>query len=157
MAKLSDNIEAYLIALFRGPGAAAVEVQRAEVARDVGCAPSQVTYVLATRFTPERGYVVESRRGGGGYVRITRLVSRGGLLRDILKQTQNGLEQDQARDYIAWLRREGLVSAREAALLMAAMDRDNLPLAWPEQHIVRARLLRGMMVALMKSDRAADG
>ena len=88
MANLADSIEAYLVALIEGQGAARVVVSRAAIARSFECAPSQVTYVLATRFSLERGFVVESRRGGGGYVRITRLTARGGMLRDILRATR---------------------------------------------------------------------
>jgi len=49
------------------------EIQRNELASSLGCVPSQINYVITSRFTPEQGYAVESRRGGGGYIRITRV------------------------------------------------------------------------------------
>jgi transcriptional regulator CtsR len=158
LARLSDSIEAHLMALLAAAEAAAIEVQRGDVARAFGCAPSQVTYVLGTRFTPERGFLVESRRGGGGYVRITRLASPGRLLREVLRATRDGIDQATAISFIGWLLREGLVSDREAAMLQAAMDHAVLSAAgWlgPERECLRGRLLRAMVVSLMVSDRAA--
>ncbi|HYG58005.1 MAG TPA: CtsR family transcriptional regulator, partial [Symbiobacteriaceae bacterium] len=78
MANLADDIEQFLKHLMGDTGVA--EVQRATLAAQFGCAPSQINYVMATRFTPERGYIVESRRGGGGYIRITRLNLEAGHL-----------------------------------------------------------------------------
>src|SRR5690606_32549380 len=76
MSSLTDRIEAYLIHLLLHSKEGYVEVRRADVADRFACVPSQVTYVLATRFTPERGFFVESRRGGGGYIRIVARHSR---------------------------------------------------------------------------------
>ena len=56
-----------------------LEVRRCDLAETFGCVPSQINYVLATRFTPEKGYLIESRRGGGGYIRITRAKVQHGL------------------------------------------------------------------------------
>ena len=155
MANLADSIEAYLVALIEGQGAARVVVSRAAIARSFECAPSQVTYVLATRFSLERGFVVESRRGGGGYVRITRLTARGGMLRDILRATRAGLDQASSLDFIGWLTRERLVGYREALILRAAMDSATLELPWPERDLLRGRLLRSMLVALMTAEHAS--
>lgn len=71
MANLADKIERYLKEHLSRTEI--LEVRRAMLAALFDCAPSQINYVLTTRFTPERGYLVESRRGGGGYIRIIRL------------------------------------------------------------------------------------
>ena len=71
MAQLSDAIEPFIKELREED--TQIEVQRNELAQYFRCAPSQITYVLSTRFTPDHGYVIESRRGGGGYIRIVRL------------------------------------------------------------------------------------
>ncbi|HOK71062.1 MAG TPA: CtsR family transcriptional regulator, partial [Bacillota bacterium] len=73
MGSLSDYIESYLKLLLDTGPHGFVEVQRRELAERFRCAPSQINYVLSTRFTVERGYVVETRRGGGGYIRIFKL------------------------------------------------------------------------------------
>ena len=68
----SDRIARFILdALESADGTA--ELQRSSLADRFGCVPSQINYVIATRFSPERGYMVESRRGGGGYIRITRV------------------------------------------------------------------------------------
>lgn len=72
MKPLTDSIEAFIKSLLE-EGQEQVDVQRNELAQYFRCAPSQITYVLSTRFTPDHGYIIESRRGGGGYIRIVRL------------------------------------------------------------------------------------
>ena len=74
MAQLSDSIEHFIKELMRED--AHIELRRNELAQHFGCAPSQINYVLATRFSLDHGYIIESRRGGGGYVRILRMQSR---------------------------------------------------------------------------------
>lgn len=70
--RISDSVANYILQLLDQAGGIA-EIQRNELAGFLGCVPSQINYVLTSRFTPEQGYLVESRRGGGGYIRITRL------------------------------------------------------------------------------------
>lgn len=69
---LADKIEQYLKVLIERSDVNQIEIQRAELAETFSCVPSQVTYVISTRFTEREGYLTESRRGGKGYVRITR-------------------------------------------------------------------------------------
>ena len=77
MRLLSDSIEDFIKALMEDEQdqQQAIELRRNELAEHFQCAPSQINYVLATRFTPDHGYVIESRRGGGGYIRILRLAA----------------------------------------------------------------------------------
>ena len=77
MKNLADDIEKFIIRQLLLDEEDQILVQRNELADRLSCAPSQISYVLSTRFTPERGYIVESRRGSGGFVRIVRLVSEG--------------------------------------------------------------------------------
>ena len=74
MAQLSDSIEQFIKELMCEE--AHIELRRNELAQHFGCAPSQINYVLATRFSVDHGYIIESRRGGGGYVRIVRMQER---------------------------------------------------------------------------------
>ncbi|MEL7601687.1 MAG: CtsR family transcriptional regulator, partial [Bacillota bacterium] len=71
MSVLSDSIELFIKELLDQSDE--VSLQRNELAQHFNCAPSQINYVLATRFTPDKGYIIESRRGGGGYIRVLRL------------------------------------------------------------------------------------
>ena len=72
--RMSDLITHEIIRMLNESGANTAEIQRNEFANNIGCAPSQINYVLSSRFTPEHGYIIESRRGGGGYIRIKRVV-----------------------------------------------------------------------------------
>ena len=71
--RISDSIESFIKEML-GEDSPEVELKRNELAQYFGCAPSQINYVLATRFSPDQGYLTESRRGGGGYIRIVRVV-----------------------------------------------------------------------------------
>jgi len=151
MANLADDIEEFLKNLVRDTGV--VEVQRAALAAQFGCAPSQINYVLATRFTPERGYLVESRRGGGGYLRIIRLNLDPGDSLHILLHQQIGpqVSQDEAMGYIDRLRDHDLICDREAAIMRAAVQRETIGLELPARDIVRANLLKAMIIAVLRS------
>ncbi len=150
MANLADDIEGFLKSLIRGTGT--VEVQRATLASQFNCAPSQINYVLTTRFTPERGYLVESRRGGGGYLRIIRLNLEAGDALHALVHEQIGsrLTQDEALGYIQQLREQSIVDDRTAAIMRAAIDRDTIALELPVRDIVRANLLKAMIFAILR-------
>lgn len=156
MANLADAIETHLLAQLMRQGVTRIELQRIDIARDFACAPSQITYVLMTRFTRERGFVVESKRGGGGFVRITRLVARGQLLRDVVRATQGALGQTDALGLLDWIEREGILSSREATLVRAAVDRETIALPSPERDLLRGRLLRAMIMAALTGAASTD-
>ena len=85
MANLADLIEQFIKESFKEIQGGIVEIQRNEMANQFSCAPSQINYVLTTRFTVEKGYFVESRRGGGGYIRIKKLkISEDDFLKDMI-------------------------------------------------------------------------
>ena len=73
MRNVADGIEKFIISELFGDDTESVDVKRSQLAEKLDCAPSQITYTLTTRFTPERGFEVESRRGNGGFIRIVRL------------------------------------------------------------------------------------
>ncbi|MCG0238248.1 MAG: CtsR family transcriptional regulator [Firmicutes bacterium] len=149
MPNLSDYIEEYLKSLLRERDGV-VEIQRSELAERFGCAPSQINYVLATRFTPEHGYLVESRRGGGGYIRIIRLnLGREDLLQWLQGGIGDRLSQDEAEAMIRRLQEEGFITAREAILMAAAMRRDVLAVDLPLRDLIRANLFKAMLLALL--------
>ena len=156
MATLSDAIEQYLLQQLAHPGVAALEIQRAEVAERFGCVPSQVTYVLVTRFTPARGFLVEARRGGGGGIRISRL--RLGAERVLaLLASAPGIDQRRATDVVRGLAAQQWMTDREARMVMAALDRDVLDLPMAERDRVRARILGAMILAVVaKEPRQAE-
>ena len=120
MAQLSDNIEQFIKELMCED--TRVELKRNELAQHFGCAPSQINYVLATRFSVDHGYIIESRRGGGGYVRIVRMQPRGdgNLLDALLTRVGNSVDEETANAIIAHLADIKLITSNEAALMRAA-------------------------------------
>lgn len=150
MANLADDIEQFLKSMMGDVGVA--EVQRATLAAQFGCAPSQINYVLATRFTPERGYLVESRRGGGGYIRITRLnLEAGDALHELVhQQIGHHVAQDEALGYIFRLQEQNIIDEREAAIMQAAIGRETIGLELPLRDMVRANLLKAMILAVLR-------
>lgn len=154
MATLADKIEAYLQYLLQNSKEGVIEVQRQQLAEIFACVPSQINYVLSTRFTVNRGYLVESRRGGGGYVRITRLtLSSNAELRHLIREAVGDLvSQDAAEDLLQRLQGEGLLTVRERLLLQAAISRWALPLDLPQRDVVRASILRAVLLTLLRED-----
>ena len=151
MAQLSDNIEHFIKELMRED--AHVELRRNELAHHFGCAPSQINYVLATRFSVDHGYIIESRRGGGGYVRIVRMQTRGepNFLEMLLNRVGNSIDEETANAIISNLLERGMVSAREAALLRSAVSRNALALPISAKDVLRAAVFRNMLVQVFKN------
>ncbi|WP_301110068.1 CtsR family transcriptional regulator [Sporosarcina sp.] len=151
MRNISDIIEGYLKAIIEEEGSASVEIKRNEVAEKFQCVPSQINYVIKTRFTVERGYAVESKRGGGGYIRIYRVKTNS--RKDLLEQAVESLEDEasstMAEDVIFRLIEEEVINEREAKLMLAAVGRNTLRYMLPERDALRSRILRAMLVTLI--------
>jgi transcriptional regulator of stress and heat shock response len=147
---ISDIIEQYLKHVLDNSGKEIVEIKRSEIADKFQCVPSQINYVINTRFTIERGYVVESKRGGGGYIRIIKVQSnnQAHLLDQILHLIQNRLSQASAEDIIGRLVREKVISAREAKLMLSVIDRSVLYIDLPHRDELRARMFKAMITTL---------
>ncbi len=127
-----------------------VEIKRSEVADKFQCVPSQINYVINTRFTMERGYMVESKRGGGGYIRITRvrIHDKAHLIDQLKVLIGQSISQANAQDVIIRLLDEGLVSEKEAKLMLSVMDRSVIYLELPDRDHLRARLLMALLQAI---------
>ena len=151
MRNISDLIEQYLKQMLDGSLDGAVEIQRNELADKFSCVPSQINYVISTRFTLEKGYMVESKRGGGGYIRIQRvdLPALKTIQYHIEQTVGNCVDQGAAEGLIYQLMEANLISKREAGLLRAAIHRDTIALMLPMRDEMRARLLRAMLISLL--------
>lgn len=145
MASLTDIIEAYILALVE-EGGGVVEIQRAYLAEYFNCVPSQITYVLSSRFQPERGYIVESKRGGGGYIRVVKIELTDGVT-DILKNVGKSLTQGEAYGYLLRLFDEGLVDEKSFKMMQAVLSRDTLALDLPHRDWLRARIFKALLHA----------
>ncbi|MFD0716801.1 CtsR family transcriptional regulator [Paenibacillus sp. GCM10027626] len=151
MRNISDLIEQYLKHMLQDSPEGAVEIQRNDLADRFSCVPSQINYVISTRFTLEKGYLVESKRGGGGYIRIQRVeLPTLKYIQGHIDQTIGSrVDQTAAEGLIYQLEEAELISKREANLLRAAVSREVIGLKLPVRDEVRARLLKAMLITLL--------
>jgi transcriptional regulator CtsR len=147
---ISDVIEQYLKQVLDISGDKVIEIKRNEIADKFQCVPSQINYVINTRFTLERGYIVESKRGGGGYIRIVKVEidDRTHLLDQIIKLINKELSQSNSEDIILRLVEEKIISNKEARIMLSVMDRSVLLLNLPHRDELRARLMKSMLSTL---------
>ncbi|AST94012.1 MULTISPECIES: CtsR family transcriptional regulator [Sutcliffiella] len=150
MRNISDIIEQYLKQVLERNDNNFAEIKRSEIADKFECVPSQINYVINTRFTLERGYIVESKRGGGGYIRIMKIKphSHIHLIDQIIDIVRNRVSQSSAEDIIYRLVEEEVISAREAKIMISVMDRSVLYLELPQRDELRARMLVAMLNSL---------
>jgi len=150
MRNISDIIEGYLKQVLELGGEGHIEIKRSEIADKFQCVPSQINYVINTRYTAERGYLVESKRGGGGYIRILRVRANSqiDLIDDVLRQIEGGASQTMAEDLVYRLIDEQVISKREAKLMLAAIDRSTIDLHLPLRDVIRSKILRAMLTTI---------
>ena len=151
MASLSDYIESYLKLLLSSVPDEWVEIRRRDLAERFRCAPSQISYVLTTRFTIERGYVVESRRGGAGYIRIFRLGAAPGsdALEVVREAVGDAVDRKAADDLIVRLVDMGALGPQDAAFVRAAVLADDDDRRPELDGIVRARVLKATLLFVL--------
>ena len=128
-----------------------VELQRNELASRIGCVPSQISYVISSRFTPERGYMIESRRGGGGCIRIVRKkMDRDQYLMHFFYAIGNSIDEAEAAAYLKNLLDNELITEREVRLSAAAMSNTALSALEPgDRKILRAQIFKQLILTLM--------
>lgn len=117
MNNLADVIETWILQQMSRQQDEIIILRRNEMAEELDCAPSQISYVLSTRFTVDRGFIVESRRGLGGFVRIARIPVQTIVFQDAAKQFNEDLSLEEAHAIISRLRNHNLMTSREAALI----------------------------------------
>ncbi|NHN35106.1 CtsR family transcriptional regulator [Paenibacillus agricola] len=151
MRNVSEIIEQYLKNILHLSDEGIVDIQRNDLADQFDCVPSQINYVISTRFTLEKGYVVESKRGGGGYIRIQKieLNAHGSVLDLIFKTISTEIDQGTSEGLLYQLEESGYVTSREAALMKAAISRDVLLLKLPIRDEIRAKILKAMLISLL--------
>lgn len=147
---LADSI-ARMIEEMLDEGNGSLELQRNEMANRLGCVPSQISYVISSRFTPERGYVIESRRGGGGCIRITRKqMGKNEYLMHFFCAIGDRIDEGEAIAYLKNLCGTGLLTTREYGLCCAALSGaalSGLPAA--ERSPARAQIFKQMILSMM--------
>lgn len=142
--KISDMITQEILRMLDASKANVAEIQRNELAQLLGCVPSQINYVLSSRFTPEHGYIIESRRGGGGYIRITRVqMDKSSAFMHIINSIGDALDEITARVLLENCLHSGLLEASAAEMIRAAIS-------YPVMHGIPVPLRDGLRAMLVK-------
>jgi transcriptional regulator of stress and heat shock response len=151
LASLCDLIETFIKQMIIDTNGS-IEIQRNELANQFNCVPSQINYVISTRFTTDRGYYVESRRGGGGHVRIKRIdiTIPGNYLMHIVSSMGSSISQQSAEVFIANFVDYDVISEREGFIMKAATsDKVIGGIPMPNRDILRATQLKNMILCLL--------
>ncbi|MBR2133838.1 MAG: CtsR family transcriptional regulator [Eubacterium sp.] len=146
--KLSDVIADMILDMF-DDNTSTVQIQRNDLAQQLGCVPSQINYVITSRFTPEQGYTIESRRGGGGYILITRASSREDALTSLINSIGNSIDEKTARAHIYNLKYQNIIGDRTAQLMLSVISDSNFKgLDETAKNKIRASQLKQMLLIL---------
>ena len=149
--RLSDLITKEIIKMLNESELNTAEIQRNEFANLMGCAPSQINYVLSSRFTPEHGYIIESRRGGGGYIRIKRVMLQStSALMHIINSIGDRIDALTTRIVIENCLQADLIDKKQADLMYAAVSNTVMQSVPPViRDSLRAALLKQMLLTLI--------
>lgn len=146
--RMSDIITERILQMLDESEENIAEIGRNELAAIVGCAPSQINYVISSRFTPEQGYIIESRRGGGGYIKISRIkLSRSSAIMHIVNSIGSRLDPMEARIIIENCLQSDLIGENAARLMSAALGQSSL-CSVPQEYreFLRASALKQMLL-----------
>ncbi|CCQ98237.1 Transcriptional regulator CtsR [[Clostridium] ultunense Esp] len=152
MPRITNIIERFIKEMLEETENGIIEIGRNELAEQFGCAPSQINYVLTTRFTPYKGYYIESRRGGGGYIKIMKV----GIEEDqdignlIINVIGDSITKNKAYHLIEGLREENIISKREEMLMKAAIEDTALASVTTRRNDLRADILKNMLLILIR-------
>ncbi|GAA0360049.1 CtsR family transcriptional regulator [Alkalibacterium iburiense] len=156
---MTDIIEAYLKDVLHKKEQ--IEIRRSEIAKLFDCVPSQINYVINTRFTIQNGYIVESKRGGGGYIRIMKVqvLDEMDRLDSMIEIIGKSISERDSRSVVQNLYENDIISKREAKLMLVAMDQSLYTGDKFTDNRLRANLLKNMLANLryeMPKKRKAD-
>lgn len=152
MSNIADLIEDYILRRLAADGGKEpdggrqVELRRTDIAGEISCAPSQISYVLSTRFTKDRGFVVKSRRGLGGYIKIVQIPLKNLVYQDMLQKITVDTEFVTVQSMVKYLLEHQMITKREAALMMQVIvSIYNSPTM---EKMERVRILKTMFLTL---------
>ena len=145
--KLSDAIADMILNMF-DDDTPTIQIQRNDLAAQLGCVPSQINYVITSRFTPEQGYRIESRRGGGGYIMITRAATKENAIMSLVNSIGKSIDEKSAKANIYNLHYQGLISDKAGTIMMSVVADNNFKGIENEtKNQIRANLLKQMLIA----------
>lgn len=147
--RISDIIEDFIKDLLKEEDE--LEIQRNELAEHFNCVPSQINYVIATRFKPSQGYYVESRRGGGGHIKIKKInVTKSNLLMHTIASVGNSITAGEVNIFISNFLSYGIIDETQAKLLKVATSDNVLTIPQEIKDEVRANIFKNMLLNLVE-------
>jgi len=150
MASISDIIENFILKTMGDDDS--VDISRNELASFFSCAPSQINYVLETRFTVDKGYLKESHRGGGGFIKITKIrFEDDDYIKDlILESVGDEIQEKRMGQILARLTRDGVMTTKEAEMVKVCLSDDSLSMPFVMRDKVRAKAFKSVLVRTLK-------
>ena len=147
--RMSDVIEDFIKQMFEDEDV--IEIQRNDLAQHFNCVPSQINYVIATRFKPSQGYYVESKRGGGGSIKIKKVnITKSNYFMHIINSIGDSLTAQEVDIFISNFLSYNMVNTIEAKLLKVATSDNVLKIEQPTRDELRARIFKNMLVNLIE-------
>ncbi|AJD27264.1 transcriptional repressor [Clostridium botulinum] len=151
MARLSDIIEDFIKEMFQENNESELQIKRNELANYFSCAPSQINYVLTTRFTEDKGYYIESKRGGGGCIIIKRIefTDNKNLKELIVDRIGNSITYDNAINIIDGLVETAIITEREAIIMKIAINDRVFGNIDANKNMLRANILKNIIMVII--------
>ena len=147
--RMSDMIEEFIKELFTEEDDY-IEIQRNDLAEQFNCVPSQINYVISTRFKPSQGYYVESKRGGGGHIKIKKIsITKSNYFMHIINSVSDAITAQEVDIFISNFLSYGMINETEARLLKVATSDNVLKLPTQTRDEVRSRIFKNMLVNLI--------
>lgn len=149
---LSNKIASLIIEMLSEEGI--TEISRNELANELGCVPSQINYVISSRFTPEHGYIVESRRGGGGYIRISRVTNDGlDYVTGVLSESGDSYDENTLQALVHNFYNSNFLTLNEARLILSALSDSTMKDANRDyRNKVRASIFKNMIMNILNEE-----
>ncbi len=147
--RISDMIEEFIKDLFEEEDS--IEIQRNDLAEQFNCVPSQINYVIATRFKPSQGYYVESKRGGGGHIKIRKInITKSNYFMHIINSIEDSLTSQEVDIFISNFLSYQMINETEAKLLKVATSDNVLRIPQPTRDEIRAKIFKNMLINLIE-------
>ena len=154
MSTLSDIIEEYILSNIEESEKGEILLKRNDLSYKFSCVPSQINYVINTRFTIERGYIVESKRGEGGYLRIVKIpvINTRIYLKKIQEETKNTVTAEGAKGFLARLLEEEIITKREKNIIWQMLKDESLPKDKDNKGYYRLKMLKNLIAYLIAEE-----
>ena len=147
--RISDMIEEFIKELFEEEDY--IEIQRNDLAEQFNCVPSQINYVIATRFKPSQGYYVESKRGGGGHITIRKVnITKSNYFMHIINSIGDKLTRQEVDIFISNFLSYNIIEPKEAKLLKVATSDNVLTIMQPTRDEIRAKIFKNILINLIE-------